>query len=346
MKKILSFLLVLLVSTVITQAQDLDNPGEYMSAMYKTHQEMDQKYMAYTSATAHGKRARKVEKLRLQVLETIEKTKDKIMDLPFYKGDKSLRQSNIDYVDFCYQIFNEDYKKIVNEEEIAEQSFDEMQAHILFREKVDEKLKQANDNVNKASKDFAAKYKVNLIAGGKDDLGEKMEQANKVSKYYKPVYLIFFKCNWQNNAVTKALNLKKINDAEQARMSVIKYANEGLIELEKVVAFEGDGSVKMACRQALQGFKSLAENENAKATDFILKSESFEKLKKAMDAKDASERTKDDVDNFNKAVKEYNAAVNLSNQLGVNANTKQNDILKNWEETVAAFFDTHTPKYR
>ncbi|CAF3812525.1 unnamed protein product [Rotaria sp. Silwood1] len=307
---------------------------------------MDQKYMAYTSAVAHGKRARKVEKLRKQVLESIESTRYKLIDLPYYKGDNSLRQIHLDYIDFCYKIFNDDYAKIVNTEEIAEQSFDEMQAFILLQEKIDEKLKQANEKVNKGNKDFAAKYKVNLIDGGKDDLGEKMEQASKVSKYYNQIFLIFFKCNWQDNSLTKALNEKKVNDAEQARTSVIKYANEGLLALEKIPAFGGDGSVKLACKQALQGFKAIAENEVLKMTDFILKNENFEKIKKSFDAKSQDERTKEDVDGFNKAVKEINAAVNVSNQAGANAGNKRNDLYKNWEEAVAAFYDTHTPHYR
>lgn len=328
-------------------AQDIDNnAGAYMSAMYQTHREMDSKYMAYTSAVAHGKRAKKVEKLRQQVLESITNTRYKITDLPIFKGDNSLRQSNIEYVDFCYKIFNEDYEKVVNTEEIAEQSFDEMQAFILLQEKISEKLKQAGEKLHQASKDFAAKHNVNLVSGEKDELGEKLEQASKVSKYYNPIFLIFFKCNFQDNQLTKAINEKKVNEAEQARAAVIKYANEGLAELEKIPAFQGDGSLKMACSQALKGFKTIAEQKIPVMTDFILKTEKFEKIKKALDAKSQDERTKEDIDNFNKAVKEYNEGVNKSNEMGASVREKRNELYENWEKTVSEFYDTHTPKYR
>ena len=346
MKKVTLFLIAVFTVTILLTAQDLDQPGAYMNAMSNTHKEMDQKYMAYTSAAAHGKRARKVEKLRLQVLESVNKTLDKISDLPFYKGDNSLRQSNIEYVKFCYTIFNEDYAKIVNTEEIAEQSFDEMQAQLLLREKVDEKLKLAVDKVNKAGKEFAAKYKVNIIDGGKDDLGEKMEQAGKVNKYYKPIYLIFFKCNWQDNALTKALNENKVNDVEQARSAIIKYADEGLMAIEAIQSFEGDASLKIACKQALQAFKAIAEKETPKITDYHLKKENFEKIKKAYEAKSQSDRTKEDVNAYNKAVAEMNAAVNISNQAGANANNKRNEAYKSWEDAVKVFYDTHTPHYK
>ncbi len=52
--------------------------------------EMDQKYMAYISASAHSRRAKKIEKLRTQALESIDNAKYKTMALPKYKGDNSL----------------------------------------------------------------------------------------------------------------------------------------------------------------------------------------------------------------------------------------------------------------
>ncbi len=346
MKKIKCFLFSIIVSTSILSAQDLDQPGAYMTAMHNSHKEMDQKYMAYTSAAAHGKRAKKVEKMRLQVIESINKTKDQIIDLPYFKTDNSLRQSNIDYINFCFTIFNEDYAKIVDKEEIAEQSFDEMQALLLMREKVDEKLKLAVNNVNKANKDFAAKYKVNLVEGEKDPLSEKMEITNKVSKYFKPIFLIFFKCNWQDNSLTKALKEDKLNDVEQSRNSIIKFATEGLMALEAIQTFEGDASLKMACKQALQNFKNIAEKEIPKITDYNLKKENFEKIKKSFEEKSQSDRTKEDVDAYNKAVKEINIAVNISNEASANANNKRNEAYKVWEDAVKTFYDTHIPYYR
>jgi hypothetical protein len=334
-----------LVASKLLVAQDLSMPGAYMNALSNAHKEMDQKYMAYTSATAHGKRARKVEKLRLQVLESITNSKYNVGDIPNFKGDNSLRQSLLEYINFCYTIFNDDYSKLVNTEELAEESFDEMQAHILMKEKIDEKLTEANTKINKAVKDFADKYKVTLTEG-KDNLGEKIAKANSVGKYYKPIYLIFFKCNWQDNAMVKALNNKKINDAEQARTSIIKFANEGLANLKSIVNYEGDGSLLIACKEALLGFKSIAEVDAVKIIEFNLQKESYDKIKAAFDAKPQSDRTKEDVENINKAVKTFNNAVNVSNEANNVSNKKRSEVFDNWEKTVKTFFDTYTPYYK
>src|SRR5437870_3052554 len=80
------------------QAQNLDNPGDYITAISKAESDMNKTYMAYLSAAAHSGRARKIEKMRNQTLESITNCRYKLTDLPFYKGDNSLRKSSIDYV--------------------------------------------------------------------------------------------------------------------------------------------------------------------------------------------------------------------------------------------------------
>ena len=227
----LSILILTLITSAKTFGQDLINPGAYMNAIGNAHLEMNKKYMAYMSAAAHIHRKRKIEKMRLQALESIQKSLGMTGDLPYYKGDNSLRKSSIDYIKFCYNVFNDDYAKIVNTEEIAEQSYGAMEAFILLQEKTDEKIKQASAQMQEADKAFAAKYNV-TITKQKDELGEKMDEAGNLTNYTNKVYLIFFKCFWQDGEIVKAMNTGKITTVEQGRTSLIRYANEGLLGLD------------------------------------------------------------------------------------------------------------------
>lgn len=68
MKLLLVFLLSMCVAVKIN-AQDLSTPVGYLAATSTAQQEMDKTYMAYMSAVGHGKKARKVEKLRQKVVE-------------------------------------------------------------------------------------------------------------------------------------------------------------------------------------------------------------------------------------------------------------------------------------
>jgi hypothetical protein len=335
--------IIVLFSVLTSRAQNIEQPGDYMTAINNAQTEMRQKYMAYISAVAHGRRARKIEKMRLATLESISNSKFKTADLNIYKGDNSLRKSSIDYIELCYRVFNEDYKHIVDMEDIAEQSFDEMQAYILLLEKTNEKLKAASDNMQNASRDFAKKYNVTLV-DSKDELAEKLATADQLSSYRDKVYLIFFKCNWEDGVMTKAMNNKKVKDIEQARNSLIQYANEGLTALNEVRSFQGDPSLANACRATLEFYKKMAETDAPKITDFFLKEEDFEKTKKTMESK--SDRSKQDIDAYNKAVKDINAVMNISNQANTNINNNRNKVLQDWENADKTFADAHMPHYK
>jgi hypothetical protein len=50
-----------------------------------------------------------------------------------------------------------------------------------------------------------------------------------------------------------------------------------------------------------------------KLTDFFVREEEFNKLKKAFETKDPSSRTQSDVDTYNKAVKDMNSSINAFN---------------------------------
>ena len=325
-------------------SQTLDNPGNYMTALVNAQTEMNQKYMQYVSKSSHGASARKQEKVRQQVLESITNSRYKTTDLPFFKGDNELRKACIDYISLCYNVFNEDYNKIVNMEEIAEQSFDEMQAVILLQEKTSEKLKEASDKMGDAFDAFAAKYNIK-VTEEKSELGQKMDEAARVHHYKNIIYLIFFKCNWQDNQMAKAINDKKINDIEQARNSLIRYADEGLKALDTIKAFSGDNSLVNTCKMVLRNYKKIAEKEIPKQTDYLLKEENFAKMKNSFESKGSS-RTKEEVDNFNKSVKEINEAVNISNQALTNAFNLRKEIIDNWNEANKQFSDIHMPYYK
>lgn len=335
----------LLAISFAVSAQDMNNPGNYIDAVSKARGDMDSKYMQYMSAAAHGRRARKVEKLRQEVLDKITDSRYKTTDLPYFKGDNSLRQAGIEYIQMCYTVFSEDYKKIVNIEELAEQSVDEMQAYLLLQDKVSEKLNEAWTKLDRATRDFAAKYQVTLTESS-SPLGAKMEVADKLNKHINMVFLSFFKCNWEDNQLVQAMNDKKVKDLEQARSALQNYAGEGLKSLDTIKPFEGDASLIAACRQALQFYQQMAAKDVPRLTDFYVKEEEFEKLKKSMESKSGSARTQADVDAYNKAVNDINAAVKTFNQTNQKVNAGRTQIINGWTDTEIKFADEHMPKYR
>ena len=340
------FFAVLLITAVSANAQDISNdPGAYMNAVTNAETAMNKTYMAYISASAHSSRKRKIEKLREKTVESINVCLDAIATLPSYKGDNSLQKQSLDYVKLCYKVFNEDYAHIVNMEDITERSYDEMQAYLLLQQATNDTLQVAIKRMNKAERSFATKYNVTIVEE-KTELGDKMEQTNRVSAYHDKVYLLFYKCNWEDNQLTEAVNQKNVTRIEQLRGALGKYAKEGLAVLDTLHAFENDAALAEACKNALAFYKDEAENAIPKVTDYFLKEDNFEKLKTAMDAKSADQRTQQDVDNYNKAVNDINSAVNLSNQTNSDLNNGRNEVNNNWMNAEKQFLDNHTPYYK
>lgn len=337
------FVFTLLANSKPSVAQDLSDPGSYMNAISNAHVEMNKKYMAYMSAAAHVHRKRKIDKMRIQALESIDKGLGMTGELPYYKGDNSLRKSSMDYIKICNSVFNEDYSKIVNMEEIAEQSYDMMQAYILLQEKTEERIKQAFAQLSDAEKAFAAKYNVKII-DSKNELNEKLGEAGHLNVYRNKLYLVFFKCNWQDGEMVKAMNAGKMTTVEQGRTSLIRYANEGLLALDTLKSFAGDPSLAGSCKVVLNFYKKMAENDVPKQMDYFLKKENFEKIKKAFDAK--GNPSQGDVDAFNAAVKEVNSSLNTFNDVNNRINSSRTEVLKDWSEAERVFADAHMPYYK
>ncbi|HEY2581110.1 MAG TPA: hypothetical protein VGI43_04870, partial [Mucilaginibacter sp.] len=184
MRKIFTpfFVLLIICSIEIKPAKAQDptaNAGAYIDAIGNAETNMNKAYMAYVSAAAHSSRKRKIEKMRDLAVQNIITCQTTITYLPPYNGDDSFRQSSLKYVQLCYKVFNDDYAHIVNMEDIAERSYDEMQAYLLLQEATNDTLKAANERMNKAVNAFAKKYNITLVSQ-KSELGDKMELTGRL----------------------------------------------------------------------------------------------------------------------------------------------------------------------
>ena len=143
-----------------------------------------------------------------------------------WKGDKALRDTTVAYLKILNTVFNEDYGKIVNMEEIAEQSYDAMEAYILAQEKAYEKLHEASQKQHAIQKQFAAKNNINLIEG-ESEVSNKSKTAGDVIHHCNDVYLVFFKCHKQEAYLIDAINKKNLVSIEQSLNSLGKFAEDG-----------------------------------------------------------------------------------------------------------------------
>jgi hypothetical protein len=313
-----------------------------MSTLSQREELLSVNYLSYMSEVAHGGRARKMEKRRNELIATIRGSIREAEKLAPFEGDASLRDAYKDYWTVLLSVFMEEYHKIVDMEEVAEQSYDAMETYLLIQEKAGEKLDEAYGKVALAYKVFAATHHVTLVEGEQSKLSRKLDQAGKVNKYYNQLYLIYFKSAVQEGMMVAALNRNDINAIEQGRSSLSRYAGEGLTRLDTTKSFQGDGSVIATCRKVLAFQQSEAEKFSA-ITNFLIKNEEFAKTKKTFDTKPAGKRTQADIDQYNNAVKELNVAVNDYNKVNEQLNKERSKMHEHWDNDGKRFFDDHVP---
>ncbi|EMR03455.1 LIC11966 family surface protein [Cesiribacter andamanensis] len=342
LKRFPLLLLLLLSLSLSAWAQNLEQPVGYLSAIGQEYQAMNKDMWRYISAVAHGKRAKKIENLRKDLLATIKESQSRVRKLPAFQKDPSLRDSVAAYFALSYKVINEDYAKIVDMEEIAEQSYDLMEAYMLAKELANRKLDGAAERVNEQQRLFAQQHGVQLVEG-QSKLGAKLERAGSVFEYYNRHYLIFFKTYKQEAYLMAALEKGDIGALEQNRTTLLKYADEGLSKLDTLPRYKSDLTLKQANLQ-MQNFYRREAEMVSKWVEFLLIKEKFEQLNKAMEAKRPADRTKEDVDQYNAAVKEYNAAIAQFNGSLDQLNKSRSQQLDQWTKTVDAFLAKHVAK--
>lgn len=343
MKKLILLFFVIILKQTGVLAQDYDTPVGYMDVINKQSESIAKKFLSYNSAVAHGKRARKVESLRSKLIDEVQDARMNIGSMPSFKGDKSYRDTSVSFMKLYFNILNEDYSKIINMEDISEQSYDDMEAYIMAKEMVDKKLEEANQKMKMAQREFAKKNNVTLTENT-DNITDMMKKVGEVNIYYHQVYLIFFRPYNQEANMLEALKKNNITGIEQNKNALLKYAQEGKQKLAGIKPFDGDNSLTAACRTMLDFYDMEAGEKMKSVSDYYLTRERFEAIKKEYDKKGSP--SKEDVEAYNKSVNEINTASQSFNTTSQALNKQRTEALNDWNKAVNNFFDEHTPRYK
>ena len=336
-----SLLLMLMLASV---AKSQTNTAlDYMNTISAKYRAIQEEMWDYTSTVAHGKSARKVDAKRTGLIQTTRQVIGEVEKMDGFEGDFAYRDSVLSFLNIYYHILNEDYAKIVDMEEISERSYNDMEAYMNAKEEASIKMNNAGQMVADQQRAFAAKHNITLLEAS-DELSDKMQIADEVYTYYNVIYLIFFKSYIQEKYLIEALNKQDVSGMEQNRVALLATATEGLEKLSSVEGFKGDLTVVTACRDILTFYKDEAENKISLLTDYFIKTENFNTIKTSFDQIKPNNRTQADVDNYNKAVNEMNAAVATYNETNTKLGTDRAKYLDNWNNSSAKFTDKHVPK--
>lgn len=336
--------LITMLGVVESRAQQHD-PVAYMSKFTESQKQINYEMLGYISAVAHNKSAKKVAKQRSELMTAISSARAKAAHMVDYDGDSNLRVATYNYFNISYIVAKEDYGKIMDLEEIAEQSYDNMEAYIKAQEVANDKEHEAFEKADRELRAFAAKHHITITEDDSKD-SKQSEIINRVTKYYNKVYLTFFKCNSNETYLLKALEKKDVNGIEQNKNALLKNSTDNLVALDEIGGFEGDANLIKVTKDILNFYKSEAANKVPILSDYLVKNDNFQKMKKEMDKKSSSGSTQEEADKYNAAVKEVNESVNTYNKTTTDLNNTRNKLINEWNNTVESFMSKHIPRHK
>lgn len=340
MNQLKPFLIIILLAfSSQATAQSSAEAAAYITDLTEPLGGIKDKSWDYLKAVTRSKNAKKVEGKRANLIEEIAEAKKAVSKKPNYYGDGSLKSAAVKYLDLLNKVLREDYDKIVDMEEIAEQSYDLMEAYLLAKERASDKLEQASEELMQVQDEFAKKNNVKIKEEEDDKTTEKIEKASEALAYYNKVFLVFFKSYKQELYVLDAQAKSDVNAMEQNISTLESFAEEGLIELKKIGDYKGDRVLVDAARKMLLFYKREAEKDFPIMVDFFITQDNLEKIKSMVESKSEKKRTQEDIDKYNKAIEEYNAAVNKLNTTGEKGNAERAELLDNWNKSIEKFFN-------
>ena len=342
MKKLLFASTLFLLST-IALAQDFNTPVAYLEYINKQESEISKNMWKYTKTIAHSKSARKIDATRKNLVKTIQNAKNNISKIKDgYKGDIVYRDQVVKYLSVSEIIINEEYSKIVDMQEVAEQSYDFMEAYIMTRDLVNKKMDDEHQILAAGQKEFAKKYNITLTESD-SELSKKMKLSNEVFAYHTEFYLIFFKCNITDLMLSKAIEQKDIASIQQNASSLFAYAEEGLQKLNQKQPYKNDKVLIETTKKSMELYQKTATEYATAVIDFFMFNTKFEEAKTSLERKKPNERTKEEVDNYNVMVKEINKKINDYNKINTKFVQEKNNMINQWNTTGDQFISRYVP---
>lgn len=295
----------------------------------------------YLRAATQGRSARTQERRRQALIRELDDVYKEIEAIGPFNGDDTYQKEVLNYLSLTSIVMKEDFAQIMDLEAIAEQSYDDMEAYMMANEIANAKMDSAFQIYKAGHEAFARQNNINLIEGEGDSRDQAIAKASAALSYYNEIFLIFFRANVQENYALEALNRDDIISLEQNTQALVAAADKGLAALDTMPRFNRDPKLINAARRLLEFYKKEGEETFPAMVDFYVKKDRFDRLNESIQAKDRSDLTQEEIDEYNAALEDFNDMVPVFNELNEESNEERIERYEDWEERVEEFFENH-----
>jgi len=322
--------------------QKFQTPTEYVSYIKDQENNISKSTWKYTSAIAQ-KNWVKIEECKEKLIKDIQVAKKKIGKLKEgYNGDVAYQNQILYYFDLCEKSLTEEYGKIIDLNDLAEQSNDAMDAYMQLDELVNAKLDAENEKVLATYKSFAEKYNVALTE--KSEWSQKISVYNQVCAYFNEINLLCFKVNFTDENLSKAILNADLGAIQQNNNILVQYSDEGLSKLETIQPYDGDYSVINSATKVFEYYKKQGQEYIPSVIGFFMSLDKFKNARTTLQSKSKEEKSQEEKDNYTAILKNLENELVAIRKVIYNNEKNKNELLSQWKATGQDFIVRHIPK--
>ena len=326
---------------ITSPAQSFDKAVDYLDFLGKEQTTVTKNMWKYTKALAHSKSDRSINSKRQNLIKSVENAIAKIEKANGFDGD-DYKNKVLKHMRLNESLLKQDYAKIIDMKEVAEQSYDLMEAYILAQRMADEKMAEAQAEYEKDFYAFAEKHNI-TIEESESDLGKKMDISNQVFTHYNDMYLVFFKVFINEIYLWEAIENKDVNAIQQNANALATAAKEGLEILKNAEGYKNDKAIILATKATFDFFLDEAENKIPVIVDYFIIEDNMKSIQQTIEKTPEKKRTKEQIDAYNQKVKEINKAGKEYNKVNTSLNTKRQVVLNKLDLAKENFLERHIP---
>ncbi len=311
---------------------------DHMQALNQDVDQINRDTWDYIRQASRGRSASKVEKRRVELAQTIKSAKYRVSQVRSYQGDYSLKKSYGSYLNLSYIVINNDYKKIVDMERVAEETYDDMEAYILTKELVNAKMDSAFAVFKLARETYATKYNI-VLTEGEGRISKKIKNAGDINIYANRIYLILYQSQWYENQMILAISENRIGDLEQFRQTLAATSSEGLEEIRSIGAYKSSSTLKTSCIYNLKFFQTEANDYIPSMISFFTLQDKVNTMKQNVESKKRNQLTNDEITAYNNAINELNNSINKFNSTNEYLNKTRSKKLDGFNKAMQNLYD-------
>ncbi len=334
--------IALLISISIITFTSAQNPVEYMENLNIYNQDLMQNSWKYMSAIARDASPKRVENLRSKTEQLIRSSLKNINSMGAYKGDDSYRQATLKYQNHSLDLMTGKAQKLVDMEAISKQSYDGLEAYILYQREINKINDREAAILNQSQKKFASSHDVNLIEE-ESELAQKIEKGSQVLNYKQDLFLVFARCSMYELDMLSRINTTEAYDFKQAGITLLELVDKSRAALDTIKDINSDLSLRRATSKALDFYEEEAETLIPVVSEFRKSNNEFAAFQKEFEKTPKKKRTQEMVNEYNEKAQAMNQTGEKFNNLLQTYNQKREKVYNDFNQTSADYVQKHMP---